>query len=543
VLIRLIPYVSEDRQQNTIKDALSATLVIGSRHEREEMLSKLAPLLSQPLLEEAVIAIRETGDRRARTEALVSLSPWLASLDPPSDALETVHTIEGIEERSIALRIALAEIASRGYGALALDRALAMEDEKTRATALAGISPYLSKALLKRALAAVLEMESSYERTETLTQMVPFLSETLLREVLSKIPNDEPQDQIWHTRVFVALLPRLAQLGCAEEAFARARDISDSYHRSLALSMIVKHSPTSERIEVFEQALAAIREIADDEKRVQALTALTPQLGEEFITHALDLAKSIANEYWRAQTLINVSPYLSEPLTKTALTIACQITFDLWRTGATSRLNVRLAELGYAEEALAAAREIPVDYHRGMALAAIAAYLPDADRRQATQEALAAAETVASLEDRLEITTSILWAIPEETRDDVLTNLLETSCAIQDSYRQAWALMRLIPHLPEPTQGLWEVLVAVSGIEDPNKQEQALTQATRHFLEQSPATLQSLWCGMTPRLAMRMRKDVLSTMPILAPVIAKLGGPEAIAETFHAIQDVGRWWP
>ena len=26
-------------------------------------------------------------------------------------------------------------------------------------------------------------------------------------------------------------------------------------------------------------------------------------------------------------------------------------------------------------------------------------------------------------------------------------------------------------------------------------------------------------------------------------VIAKLGGEEAIAETFRAIQDVGRWWP
>jgi len=27
------------------------------------------------------------------------------------------------------------------------------------------------------------------------------------------------------------------------------------------------------------------------------------------------------------------------------------------------------------------------------------------------------------------------------------------------------------------------------------------------------------------------------------PVIAKLGGAEAVAETFRAIQDVGRWWP
>jgi len=32
-------------------------------------------------------------------------------------------------------------------------------------------------------------------------------------------------------------------------------------------------------------------------------------------------------------------------------------------------------------------------------------------------------------------------------------------------------------------------------------------------------------------------------LPALAPVIAALGGAEAVAETCRAIQDVGRWWP
>jgi len=32
-------------------------------------------------------------------------------------------------------------------------------------------------------------------------------------------------------------------------------------------------------------------------------------------------------------------------------------------------------------------------------------------------------------------------------------------------------------------------------------------------------------------------------LPALAPVIAALGGVEAVVETFRAIQDVGRWWP
>jgi hypothetical protein len=42
---------------------------------------------------------------------------------------------------------------------------------------------------------------------------------------------------------------------------------------------------------------------------------------------------------------------------------------------------------------------------------------------------------------------------------------------------------------------------------------------------------------------MRSRSELLADLAALAPVIAALGGPEAIAETCRAIEDVGRWWP
>jgi hypothetical protein len=39
------------------------------------------------------------------------------------------------------------------------------------------------------------------------------------------------------------------------------------------------------------------------------------------------------------------------------------------------------------------------------------------------------------------------------------------------------------------------------------------------------------------------RTRILDEMRALTLVIAKLGGDEAIVKLFHAIQDVGRWWP
>jgi len=36
---------------------------------------------------------------------------------------------------------------------------------------------------------------------------------------------------------------------------------------------------------------------------------------------------------------------------------------------------------------------------------------------------------------------------------------------------------------------------------------------------------------------------LLADLRALVPVILRLGGPQAVAEIFWAIQDVGRWWP
>jgi len=39
------------------------------------------------------------------------------------------------------------------------------------------------------------------------------------------------------------------------------------------------------------------------------------------------------------------------------------------------------------------------------------------------------------------------------------------------------------------------------------------------------------------------RADLLADLDAVAPIIAALGGAEAICESCRAIQNVGRWWP
>ncbi|WP_041470312.1 hypothetical protein [Chloroflexus aggregans] len=51
------------------------------------------------------------------------------------------------------------------------------------------------------------------------------------------------------------------------------------------------------------------------------------------------------------------------------------------------------------------------------------------------------------------------------------------------------------------------------------------------------------WTETLRVLSTRPRPHLLADLHALAPVLAALGGPGAITETFCAIQDVGRWWP
>ena len=71
----------------------------------------------------------------------------------------------------------------------------------------------------------------------------------------------------------------------------------------------------------------------------------------------------------------------------------------------------------------------------------------------------------------------------------------------------------------------------------------ALAALAPHLAQMDPQELYPLWRETLPVLAARPRKELLANLKALVPVIHALGGREAIAETFRAIQDVGRWWP
>ena len=109
------------------------------------------------------------------------------------------------------------------------------------------------------------------------------------------------------------------------EALAAAREIQDEEYRAKVLIPLADKLP-----ELLTEALAAFREIQDEEYRAKILISLADKLPLELLTKVLTSAREIQYEYYRANVLISLADKLPELLTE-ALAAAREIKYEKYR--------------------------------------------------------------------------------------------------------------------------------------------------------------------------------------------------------------------
>jgi hypothetical protein len=162
-----------------------------------------------------------------------------------------------------------------------------------------------------------------------------------------------------------------------------------------------------------------------------------------------------------------------------------------------------VAELGYPEKALEAARSIPTPADRALALGGISPYMP-----------------------------------PERWPD-----LLQASLAIEEDESKAAFLAGLAPILPQELVA--EVLAAARQIESPTARLQALVPlAVRVSQNPLDDALYSLWRDILHLLSRGTRRDLLGYVPVLASVMVALrDSDQIIKDIVHSVIRVSRSWP
>ncbi|WP_017714973.1 NB-ARC domain-containing protein [Kamptonema formosum] len=248
------------------------------------------------------------------------------------------------------------------------------------------------------------------------------------------------------------------------------------------------------------QGLAYALQIPDPQEKIKSLTdladCLPSPLKEPALQAALQAAQSIQNERDCAQALSALADKLPENLLPDALSAALSIQYPLYRAYALRALADKLPEV--LPDALKAAQSIQDKLYRAYALRALADKLPE-----------------------------------------VLPDALQAAQSIHDEWGRAKALSVLADKLPEV---LPPALQAAQSIEDEKLRVPVLRALAPRLSQIPPARLFPLWRDALHSLSRRTRKNLLSDLGALVPVMFALGGEKALAEIAGAVQDVARWW-
>lgn len=487
------------------EEAITATLRIENQYDRNYALKDLALELARfGHLEKAQAAIREIESDRRQVWALRELSLWLAQSGRSEEALEVAWEIEHKSSRTNAI----AELASH-------------------------LPEPFRKETLWKALAAVRKIEDANEQSATLAGLAPHLPEPLLEEALSAAQEAESRRDDVLEVVLTGLATRLAELGRLTKALAVARAISMPSYQALALTKVIPYLPRSLQDEVLSEAFGAMYEMRGLGSYLpNVLSELIPQLAElGYAEEALEVWKVSrgVGTIERCQALVRLIPYLTDSLLEEALVAIRATMHSAGWTLALAELAPHLPESlreevqdelqSVVHKQLTAARESEHLWEfRVEELARLSPHLPKQEREELIQEVLAALRMIKEAE----------WEVDSD-----------------DEWYKRWALvqafMGVIRFSSETT--LREMIAGACKIGDVWFRVKALAELTAHLTELPLTTVVPLWHGMLHLLAGRTRRNLLSDIRTVEPIIAALGGEEAVAETFRAIQDVGRWWP
>jgi hypothetical protein len=532
-LAGLAPHLTEP----LLRQALAAIVAQDSEYARGKTLGVLAPHLSDSLRAEAVTAVEAISRPDYRASALGHLAPYvsetqlcaaleavpelrdndqsdtLARLAPHlperllARALELACGIKDEQQRAEALaRLVigppeppdgLAPHRPERFLGRALDAAGAVTNVGVRAKALIGMVPHLPERLLARALELACGIEDEQQRAEALAGVAAYLPEPLLRHSLDAARGIA--DEGGHAEALTGLLPRLAQLGFAEEALAavspkdrraddvlagmaphlpepllqqalaKARKIGSRGSRAWTLARLVPHLAEPEREQVMRQAIrtasppASVEYVSYRGEQPAVVSMLAPHLTDPLWRMALDVALAIKGDYRRVQTLVALAEHLPSQLCEEALAEAMA---SARRAGgeAQARMLEQLAWVLPApllREALTLARAIKSEAAQSRALADLLPHLEGSRQTAVVQEALVVARAVDDEQDRVSALGYLATRVPEPQDVDVSREALAAARQARDGNR-AHALVDLLATLPRSLRaGAVSALLAV----------------------------------------------------------------------------------
>lgn len=310
-LSSLAPYMSD----SLLEEGLNEALAIDRNWSAAEAVANIVPHLPERLARAALSAAQELEDNGLREKTLAAVGLRFAHLGHQQEADELLTKIEG----SWAWVDLIHEIAPRLPDSQLRDMATAaeaIEDVRRRAEALIRLAPHVPHTEQVRFAESILTAlgpgVGPSERSLVLPALVPYLKgDSLGRAVELAQELDDAVEQI-ETLIQVAV--QLAELGHVQDALSAVAQIRDPDRRVAGLAELVPHLKEPERGRSLAVALDSARRIETRSTRAHLLatlaTSLPPTQRNDVVSEALESASGIEKEQERARVILMVAQIL-----------------------------------------------------------------------------------------------------------------------------------------------------------------------------------------------------------------------------------------
>jgi hypothetical protein len=566
-----------ERQPEAKPHALESALQISNDANRIEALLLLADKFPE-MIPNAFQAIQTSEDGYSRSEALAKLAANLPSKLLPK-ALQVIQKIQEEDYRAKAL-IALVPYLPVELFAQALQIALQIPEEHERSEALIALAPRLPVELLPQVLQAVMQFQRKDYISNLLVALTQ-ITERMQKNLFVSSDEELSQSQLSFRGCLARIILGVAEImvrigrsirtsGSAKKLIVLAPELHKELfvltfqaaqedhedHRAETIANLASILPE----DFFFQALQITQTIKFGGSRAYALTSLASRLPEELFPQALQITQEIEHGYFRVRALVALAdkhPELLLQAHQVALAIgdkrdqAIAMTYlaaklpnivpevfrlirnldEIYRPELIEALLPNLSEK-FLPQALQTALEIQDSMSFYKAYNPLLSILS----REMLIQALQASRSIKNDRSRAEFLIALLPELPEE----FLPQAFQVAEKILDEGARTNILIALIPKLPEDF--LSQAFQAAQRIQSRDKRDQLLTTLASRSIQMSTEQQSLLWQTALHSLSNNSRPELLRNLAKLTPLIFTLGEETAVAEVFHAVQDIAQWW-
>ena len=575
-LSTLAPFLSEKLKLQALQEALTfaqkiegeesfimwnlAQNLIGEL-KTQTFPSHLNDELMSQVLQDILFIARKIQDETVQASALTIASLHMGEKFKSQifqEALAAIRKVEGVSRVSILSYLvphldnkSKVQVLQEAFAA-----ACEIEEEFSRAEALAVLAPYLDKQLKRQALTIAREIKEERYRAEVVTALAPHLDNKSKVQVLQEAlaTAHKVEDEIERIAIFSILIPHLStrlRSQALQIALTLAHEIKDDHSRAHAMFSIWSYLNNDLKKKVLQEMLSIAYGEKENRIRANVLISLVPHLDDELNKQVIQDALSAMrdDELFLALALGSLAPYLNNKLKRQVLTIAYEIKDASNRVGALSALIPYLSNALRAhvlKKALSALRELEYDgdaiTERTIALSLIIPHLTDDIKSHMLQEALSIARKIKDKSNRA-YTLSVL--APHLNEELNLQALQETLSAEQDFDEREFTkvLSNLAPYINKETQiRVLQGILYICKV-DRSYWDIELNQILNVWRKIKFEGLEKYVIPFIVSVSQKDRKYGIQIIGIFTPALVHFGGEEIVPELYRAIQDTARWWP